>query len=95
MIRAPGLPSRWRGTSFSANDPRRGTRLRATKRETIRLNTMVSTISRNICPARPGTKRMGTNTARVVSVEAVMAMPTSSDPLKEAEHGLSPKVLCL
>ncbi len=75
---------------FFIFDVKRGIRLKATKRETSRLKLMVKLISLKSWPAIPGTKRTGTKTARVVRVEAVIAIATSFAPFTAASRGFSP-----
>ena len=67
-----------------------GTSVTAMKRADNRANVTVSARSRNIRAASPCVKTMGTNTAIVVNVEAVIAMPTSLAPFFAAVIRSSP-----
>ncbi len=82
-------------TRFFDLEVKTGMSVSATKRETRRLKLMVRDMSRKIWPERPGTNRMGTKTATVVRVDAVMAMPTSDAPSIAALTAPSPSSLCL
>ena len=56
--------------------------------------TTVTARSRKSWATRPGTRKIGRNTAMVVKVEAVMASITSFAPLMEALYLPIPSVLC-
>ena len=55
-----------------------------TASEAMRENDTVTAMSRNSCEAMPSRKTTGTNTAMVVSVEAMTARPTSEAPSLDA-----------
>ena len=53
-----------------------GIKVNATSSEIDNEKTMVIAISLNIIPAMPGTNRIGINTAKVVNVDAIIALET-------------------
>ncbi len=74
---------------------RRGIRVNATHKDPINEKVTVKASSLNNCPAIPTTKTMGRNTAIVVSVEATIALDTSSAPSPAASSADFPSSLCL
>ncbi|MBA7597877.1 hypothetical protein ES703_04884 [subsurface metagenome] len=63
-----------------------GTIVSETKREASTANEIVKARPRASCPASPLPRAIGIKTARVVSVEAVMARPTSEAPILAASR---------
>ena len=64
-----------------------------TSRLAISAKTTVRARSEKTCPATPSTNTMGKNTATVVSVEAITAVPTSEVPRATARFSVSPSSL--
>ena len=69
-----------------------GIEVKATNSEANRANVTVSAWSENRAPAIPSTNTKGTNTARVVSVEAKIAPATSFVPVTAASNLLMPSL---
>ena len=65
-------------------------KLNATMSETASAKQIVIAMSLNMTPAMPGTKRIGTKTEIVVSVEAVTATDTVRAPSMDALHASMP-----
>ena len=65
---------------WSQRDASSGINVNATINDVDSENTIVIAISLNITPAIPGTNRIGTKTARVVRVDATIAVDTCLVP---------------
>ncbi len=83
-------PCRTFSLKIKNRDASSGVKVSATIREMVNEKQIVTTISLNSSPAKPGTNNTGTKTASVVKVEAVIAIATSVVPFDAASLKPSP-----